>query len=126
MNAKQLTKLSDAAREHLIESLRELGRDNEKGCSKQLWLAARQASLVAAKRHGWTADTDEAIDAAIRRMDRQHGEQAGILGHFHTAEMFRDNAEYGFLEKDAILGFQPLVHSFVNRMLELCPPEKTR
>lgn len=122
MEEKQLPNTSDLAREYLVESLRQLGRDNDKGCSKHLWLAARQASLVAAQWHGWMADTDEAIDVAIRKIDHQHGEQAGILSQFHTAEMFRDNAEYGFLERDDILGFQPLVHRFVNRMLTLSPP----
>lgn len=125
MDAKQLTKLSDAAREHLIESLRELGRDNDKGCSKQLWLAARDASIFAAQKQGWDVDTDDEIAAAIQRIDEARGAAGNIQAQFDTAIMFKENATYGWMEKDDVIWFQPTVHRFVNRMLALDTPPRS-
>lgn len=110
---------SDVARNHLVASLNALAADDCVKCSQHLWLAARQAAAVFAQRRGWPAGADAEIKAAMRRIDAENGKEPDAAADFHTAELFRDNANYDFLEKDEVIWFQPIVHGFVNRMLAL-------
>ena len=113
---------AESARDHLVTSLKELASDRDKGCSKYLWLAARDASIFAAHQQGWEVETDGEIAAAIRCIDDAQGEAGNIQAQFDTAKMFRENATHGWMEKDDIIWFQPTVHRFVNRMLALDSP----
>lgn len=110
---------SDVARNHLLASLNALAADDCVKCSQHLWLAARQAAAVVAQRRGWPAASDAEIKAAMRRIDAENGKEPDAAADSHTAELFRDNANYDFLEKDEVIWFQPIVHGFVNRMLAL-------
>lgn len=113
---------AESARDHLVTSLKELASDRDKGCSKYLWLAAREASIFTAQQQGWEVDTDDAIAAAIRCIDEAQGEGGNIQAQFDTAKMFRENATHGWMEKEDVIWFQPTVHRFVNRMLALDSP----
>ena len=124
MSATQPHYPPEVARKHLLASLNALASDDCAKCSQHLWLAARQAAAAVAKQRDWPADTDDDVKDAVRWLDTEHGDQFEILSEFHTAEMFRDNADYGFLDKDEIIWFQPIVHEFVARMLALHPVEK--
>ena len=126
MKSEEPISHAEAARDHLVTSLKELASDRDMGCSKYLWLAAREASIFAAQKQGWDVDTDDEIKDAVRWLDTEHGDQFEILSEFHTAEMFRNNADYGFLDKDEIIWFQPIVHEFVERMLALHTVEKDK
>ena len=119
MKSDKLSNHAEAARHHLVNSLKELASDRDKGCSKYLWLAAREASIVAAQQQGWKVDTDDEIASAIRCIDEAQGENGNIQAQFDTAKMFKENATYGWMEKDDVIWFQPIVHRFVNRMLAL-------
>ena len=123
MSANKPHYSTEVARNHLLTSLNALASDDCAKCSQHLWLAARQAAVVVAKRRDWPADTDHDVEDAIRRLDTEHGDQFEILSEFNTAEMFRNNADHGFLDKDEIIWFQPIVHEFVERMLALHPTE---
>ena len=121
MNVKQLSPPSAAAKKHLEMAESELTADNCLISSEHLWLAARKAAVVALHRRNWPADSDEEIEAAIRLIDVEHGDQMVVLSEFHCAKMFHENATYRFLEKDDIEFFQSVVHDFVDRMLNLDP-----
>ena len=123
MNTAQSHYPTEAARKHLLASLNALASDDCAKCSQHLWLAARQAAAAVAKRRDWPADSDAEIKDAVRWLDTEHGDQFEILSEFHTAEMLRNNAQHGFLDKDEIIWFQPIVHEFVERMLALHPVE---
>ena len=124
MNAQQTDKPSESARYHLLTSLNALASDDCAKTSRHLWLAAREAVAIAARQRNWPANADDEIRDAIRKLDAEHDGQANLVAEFHTAEMFRNNAEYGFLDKDEIVWFQPIVHEFLNRLLNLHPAGK--
>lgn len=126
MKSNEAISHADAARDHLVTSLRELASDHDQGCSKYLWLAAREASIFAAHKQGWDVDTDDEIAAAIRRIDEARGEAGNIEAQFDTAKMFRENATHGWMEKDDVIWFQPTVHRFVNQMLALDTPPRSK
>ena len=118
-------RLPDDIRKHLQTAQEKLAVDDCSGASEQLWLAAHQAAVVVAQRRGWPAGADADIKEAMRRIDAENGKAPDVVAEFHTAEMFRDNANYNFLEKAEVIWFQPIVHGFVNRMLSLCLPEES-
>ncbi len=88
-------------------------------------LAAWEAAAVVARQRGWPAGADAEIKDAMRRIDAENGKGLDVVAEFHTAELFRDNANHNFLEKDEVIWLQPVVHSFVSRMLAFCPPEES-
>ena len=126
MNVQEPRSPNGSARGHLLASLSALASDDCAKTSRHLWLAAREATAVAARRRGWPADADDEIKDAIRRLDAEYGDEHKILLEFHTAEMFRDNADYGFLDKDEIIWFQPVVHELVDRLLTGHPAGMTK
>ena len=124
MSANKPHHAIEAARNHLLTSLNALASDDCAKTSRHLWFAAREAVIAAALRRSWPVSTDEEIKDATRRLDAEYGDEQKIGLEFHTAEMFRDNAEHGFLDKDEIVWFQPIVHEFVDRLLNLHPAGK--
>ena len=117
MTAQKPRNPAKSAQSHLLASLKALASDDCAKTSRNLWLAAREAAVVAARQRKWPANDDNEIKDAMRKLDAEHDGQMAISAEFHTAEMFRDNADYGFLDKDEIIWFQPIVHEFVARML---------
>ena len=124
MTTQQPENSAKSARGHLLASLNALASNDCAKTSRHLWFAAREAAVFAARQREWPANDDDDIKDAMRKLDTEHDGQMAIYAEFHTAEMFRDNADYGFLDKDEIIWFQPIVHEFVARMLDSYPAEK--
>ena len=116
MNANRLP---DDIRKHLQTAQEKLAVDDCSGASEQLWLAGRAAAVAAVRRRNWPADTDDEIHAAMRRIDPEYGDQMLILAGYGGAEMFKENAIYGFLDKDDIIAFQTGLRHFIDDMLTL-------
>ena len=125
MSVNKSHQSAEVARNHLLTSLNGLASDDCAKTSRHLWFAAREAVIVAGLRRNWPVSTDEEIKDATRRLDAEYGHEQKIVLEFHTAEMFRDNADYCFLDKDEVVWFQPIVHEFVDRLLNLHPAGKT-
>ena len=96
--------------------------DDYEGGSHQLWLAGRTAAVIATRRRNWPADTDADLHAAMKRMDREYGDQMAILSGFGAARMYQENAQYRFLEKDDVIAFQVGLHRYIDLMLTLEAP----
>lgn len=104
---------------HLKQAAVKLAIDDYAAGSNELWLAGRAAAVLAARHREWPADTDEDLYAAMKRIDREHGDERDIIAAYNGAEIYRDNAEYGFLEKDDVIAFQVGLHRYIDRMLAL-------
>lgn len=107
---------------HLQQADAKLTADDCTGASEHLWHAGRAAAAIAANRRNWPADSDDAIYAAMRRIDAECSNQMLILAGYGGAEMFQENALYGFLEKDDIAAFQVGLRHFIDHILTISPP----
>ena len=105
---------------HLKQAAVKLAIDDYAAGSNELWLAGRAAAVIAARRWDWPAETDEDLYAAMKRIDREYGDGKDIIAAYNGAEIYRENAEYGFLEKDDVIAFQVGLHRYIDRMLDLC------
>lgn len=121
VNANQLP---NDIKKHLQTAQEKLAVDDCAGASEQLWLAGRAAAVTAVRRRNWPADTDAEIHAAMRRIDPEYGNQMLILAGYGGAEMFKENAIYGFLDKDDIIAFQVGLRHFIADMLTLDAPDE--
>lgn len=104
---------------HLKRAAVKLAVDDYAAGSNELWLAGRAAAVIAARCRNWPSDTDDDLYAAMKRIDREYGDGRDIIAAYNGAEIYRDNAEYGFLEKDDVIAFQVGLHRYIDRMLAL-------
>ena len=107
---------------HLQKADEMLIADDCAGASEHLWRAGRAAAVIAAHRRNWPTDSDDEIYAAMRRIDVECGDQMLILAGYGGAEMFQENARYGFLEKDDIAAFRVGLPHFIDHILTISPP----
>ena len=100
----------------LAKSDRQFAAGDARQGSATLWRAAECAMTAVAKQRGWAHDDNKALLTAAKRLAE---EQDNISVHtgFGAAEMFRDNAKYGYLEDYEIEAFVPPTHDTINHLL---------
>ena len=106
-------------KKHLQAAEEKLAVNECSAASEQLWLAGRAAAAIAVRRRNWPADTDDEIHAAMQRIDPEYGDEMLILAGYGGAEMFHENAIYGFLEKEDIVASQVGLRRFIDRIMAL-------
>lgn len=111
---------------HLQNADQKLTAGDCAGASEHLWRAGRAAAVIAAHRLNWPADSDDEIYAAMRHIDAECGDQMLILAGYGGAEMFKENASYGFLEKDDIAAFRVGLRHFIDHILTISLPHKDK
>ena len=119
MTAKEYVKTAEKARTLLFDAYVEFldGDDHLKACEK-LWQAAAHAITAVAQQRGWECSNTHALHKAARRLADELDEEILFL-QFDTADTFRINVEYDFLEDFQLKGNRKDVRLFVERVLSL-------
>ena len=100
----------------LAKSDRQFAAGDARQGSATLWRAAECAMTAVAKQRGWAHDDNNALFAAAKRLAEEQGDRI-ILSEYLAAEIFRDNAQYGYLEDYEIEAFVPPTHDTIYHLL---------
>ena len=107
----------DTALRFLEDSDREfLAGDYLQG-SEKLWGAASQAVIALTKKRGWPNSKHSHLASAVAELVKETGDTEFEAG-FGMAEMFHANFYHDFMSEDRIARLGPVVHRFVNQVLE--------
>ena len=109
----------------LAQSDREFDAGDHRQGSEKLYGAATQVVIAAAKQRGWQYRSHRATKNATIRLADEYGDPFLSAG-FVAAEKFHKNFFHDEMEDYEIVADRPIVHRFVNRLVELVndyPPD---
>lgn len=95
---------------------------NNKLGSLKLWEAAECALSIVADGRGWPCQTVEDHFYILEQLKAENGkgDDIDLLGStYQTAGYFRNNADHDFMEDYVVKGGRPLVHQFVDGLLDI-------
>lgn len=102
----------------LAQSDSEFDAGDRRQGSEKLYGAATQAVIAAAKQRGWQYRSHRATKNAVIQLESEYQDPLIIAG-FLAAEKFHKNFFHDEMEDYEIVADQPVVHRFVNRLVEL-------
>ena len=106
------------AREFLTAADREFEAGDHLQASEKLWGAASHALIAVAQQRNLPHGSHRALKKAAQLLADETGDVA-LLGGFATAEKFRANFHYDFMEDFELDADRPTVNNFVERLLVL-------
>lgn len=106
------------AQELLAKSDRQFAAGEYREGSETLWRAAECAMVAVAEQRGWKHGSYKELFYAAKRLSEEQ-KDSSFNNEFGIAEMFRENAIYGYLEDYEPDAFKSIVHRFVSRTLSL-------
>lgn len=109
---------TQTAQELLAKSDRQFAAGELREGSETLWRAAELAMTAVAERRGWKHGNYKELFYAAKRLSEEQGDMS-YFRQFGIAEMFHENAIYGYLEEYEPDMIKPTVHRFVNQVLGL-------
>ena len=122
MPTKEYVKTARKARQFLLDAYAGFadGDDCRPACEK-LWQAAAHAIAAVAQQRGWPCGSAEARYAAVSRLAEELDEPL-LSSCYSAVKMFRDNAEFEFMEDFQLQSSRPRARYFIERMLSLLEP----
>ncbi len=88
--------------------------------SRRIWEEVEQAVAAVAARRGWPHENFEDLDQAVRHLDEENpNPYRSFWTGFHASLLFRDNAQYDFMEMSEVKATQPRAEKFVKRLESL-------
>ena len=119
MPTKEHVKTARKARQFLLDAYAEFadGDDCRPACEK-LWQAAAHAIAAVAQQRGWPHGGAEARYAAVNRLAEELDDEL-LSSCYSAVKMFRDNAEFGFMEDFQLQSSRARARYFIERMLSL-------
>lgn len=109
---------TQTAQELLAKSDRQFAAGEYREGSETLWRAAELAMIAVAEQRGWKHRSYKELFHAAKRLSEEQKDRS-FNNEFGVAEMFRENAIYGYLEDYEPDAFKSIVHRFVSRTLSL-------
>ena len=94
--------------------------DNRRG-SEELWEAVAHAVVTVAQKRGWACGSHDALKTAVGRLISEY-DAPELHAGFVAALQFRANLNYGFMEDSDVQFVRPLVHDFVEWVLNSPEP----
>ena len=113
-----VAKCLDQAIDFLAQADREFDAGDRRQGSEKLYGAATQVVIAAAKQRGWQYRSHRATKNAVVRLETEYQDPLLVAG-FLAAEKFHKNFFHDEMEDYEIVADRPIVHRFVNRLVDL-------
>ena len=106
-----------AARDFLEASDSEFDAGENRQASEKLWGAATQVVIAMAEERGWDYGDHQEMKRVVSRLATEYQDES-IVNWFSIAEKFHANFYHNFMRDYQLETDRPVVHSFVERLLE--------
>ncbi len=117
-NEASVSECTAQALKFLEQSDAEFERGDDRQGAENLYGAASQVVIAAAKQRGWGYRSHRATTNATRRLADENDDPFLVAG-FSNAELFHKHFSHGEMENYEIDDRRPSVHAYVHRMVEL-------
>ena len=122
MPTKEYVKTAQKARQLLLDANAAFADGADcRPAGEKLWQAAAHAITAVAQQRGWPCGSAEARYAAVNRLAAELDDEL-LSSCYAAVKMFRDNAEFGFMEDFQLQSSGPRARYFIERMLSVLEP----